>query len=63
MSATWLSERTITDAEAVAQERLARYQTEREERMAAYRRTWELRWAKQRATAARPGAAALWRVK
>ena len=63
MSQTWLSERTITDAEAVARERLARYALEREERMAEYRKTWERRWAQQRAAAAMGRPSALWRVK
>lgn len=63
MSSTWLTEQTITDAEAVARERLARYALEHDERFAMYALTWGRRWAQQRAAAAMGRPSALWRVK
>lgn len=63
-SIDWQEQQTREEATAIAHERLARYDLERQERLAAYALVWEARAAakRQRVALATGEARSLWRL-
>jgi hypothetical protein len=63
LSPDWVVQETASEARAVALDRLARYDREREERLAEYRATWERQWANERSREATTRRDCFYRVR